>query len=222
MTAAAPDSTTMRLARAPVLCPTLRNVSPAAEGGDRIFLTLLSLNFMLLAFFVVLGTTSSFDPPRAASVAQSMHVVFASGDGAPVDVSPIRLTARQAMQAGVAEAFAEILPLAHRVTGDNGDRADVSVPAGAFTAADQSVRDATLDGIANLLRAAPAGLRYQLLLNGGAPTTELADGLLARGVTPRQLMIGNAAGDDTLHFSFLLLEGEDDSVLARVLTQEAP
>jgi hypothetical protein len=193
-----------------------------AESGDRIFVTLLSLNFMLLAFFVVLGTASSYDQPRAASVAKSVRVVFAA-DAAGGSESPVRLTARQALQAGVSNAFAAVLPAVSRNTGDDGDRVDVSVTAAALQTTADRERDTVLDGIASLMRAAPAGVRYQLLLDGGAETASIANGLMERGVRPSQLMIGND-GDQTatLRFSFLLLEGDDETEFARLISRVKP
>jgi hypothetical protein len=221
MTAAAPDSALRGLAREPR--PPIAG-RPTADGGDRIFVTLLSLNFMLLAFFVVLGTASSYDQPRAASVAKSVRIVFAAPDDeVPGGASPIRLTARQALQAGVSEAFAEVLPMAQRVTADDGDRVDVSLPADALAASGERTRDAMLDGIASLMRSAPPGIRYQLVLDGTAETATIADALMERGVLSRQLMIGSD-GDETsaLSFSFLLLEGDDDTAFTRLIAHGTP
>jgi hypothetical protein len=217
MTAATPNATLRSLSRVPMLQNAGPVFGPGADSGDRIFVTLLSLKVMLLAFFVVLGTAASFDAPRAASVAKSMHVVFAP-TGNLSAVSPIRLTARQALQAGVAEAFADILPMTRRVTGDNGDRVDIDLSTAELAASGDRAREEMLNGIATLMRSAPAGLRYELVLDGEAAAVGIADALLARGVLARQLLIGSTAADTgTIKFSFLLLEGDDDSVYTRLL-----
>lgn len=218
MTASTPDVALRALARA-----ARRGYLPAApaDSGDRIFVTLLSLNFMLLAFFVVLGTASTFDKPRAASVAHSMHVAFATPGTVLNSASPIRLSARQALQAGVSDAFSEVLPLARRVTGDDGDRVDVAVPIAALSAAEHT-RDGLLDAIAMLMRTAPVGVHYQLVVDGDAQAADIAADLLERDVIASQLLVGSDLAEGRVRFSFLLLEGDDDGLSARLTSREAP
>ncbi len=218
MTASTPDVALRGLARAPRLVrPRKAFVAPPpADSGDRIFVTLLSLNFMLLAFFVVLGTASTFDEPRVLSVARSMHETFDTRTKVVNSASAIRLTARQALQAGVSDAFAEVLPLAKRVTGDNGDRVDVVLPSEALTMSDRT-RDSLLDAIATLMRLAPAGVHYQLVIDGGDDAVTMATDLLARGVPATQLMTGSDADAERVSFSFLLLEGDDEALFTRLM-----
>lgn len=50
---------------------------------DRILLTLLALDLMLMAFFVVMNSTATFDGKRSAEVARSMPTAKASAKSAP-------------------------------------------------------------------------------------------------------------------------------------------
>ena len=206
MTAATPSADLRDLAKK----PHRRGLLPrAGEEGDRVFVTLLSLNFMLLAFFVVLGTTASVDAPRAASVTKSIQLVFAapkSGEGTKVS-----LTARQAFQAGVSDAVASLLPPSGQVTITNNDRVDLTVSAETVRA---SAGDAP-EAIAKLLRSAPAGLRYEMIIDGGAgdDAIRMAEDLIAHGVPATALMVGPDSADGAdLRFAFLLLDNDADTV----------
>jgi hypothetical protein len=215
MTAQSPDIALRRLAGAPKR-GALRGVIHAPEEGDRIFVTLLSLNFMLLAFFVVLGTAASTDTPRAASVAKNVRLVFAAPDKADDPVTVANLTARQAFHAGVSEAFAAVLPKDGHALIENGDRIDLAVPHDVFTDSEAE----TLERIAKLLRAAPTGLRYDVMIDGGTDTdvATIADGLLTLGVPPATLLLGAGTRDGSdLRFSFLLLDAENDGVAGPAL-----
>src|SRR5579883_1854598 len=96
-----------------------------SEQGDRVFLTLLSLNFMLLAFFVVLGTTASVDRGRADKVRNSVHVAFAPE---PVRDHIAHLSVSQALQARVSDRFGGILPSGSSPVLRNEDRVDIDMP----------------------------------------------------------------------------------------------
>jgi hypothetical protein len=185
-----------RAARPPAPAP--------ADAGDRVFVTLLSLNFMLLAFFVVLGTAASVDAPRAATIARAVRLQFA----APADEGGVRkVTASQAFHAGVSEALAPAMPPSGRVSIDNADRADVTVPADAFAAAAPDL----LESVARLLRAAPSGLRYELVIDGNGAEA-FVEGLIARGVPASLLLLGAAADSDDLRLSFVMLDADDDAI----------
>ena len=183
----------------------------ADHPGDRVFVTLLSLNFMLLAFFVVLGTTASFDRERATPVVKSVRLAFSRPDASLTPGAPARLTARQALQAGVWEAFAEILPALPRFVADNSDRVDLAVQSDLLEGTDAGdAAEALYDRIARLMAAAPAGFRYELLLRA-RDAGRAADALVRRGVSGAALLIGSQPTDDgEVYFSFLLFE--DDAV----------
>ena len=210
MTAATPDADLRALSRTtkprkPGLLPRV------GEEGDRVFVTLLSLNFMLLAFFVVLGTTASVDAPRAASVTKSLQLVFAEPKSDAGEGTKVSLTARQAFQAGVSDAVASLLPPSGHVSISNKDRVDLSVSGETLRAAGSDAPDA----IAKLLRAAPAGLRYEMIIDGGAgdDAIRMAEELIARDVPATALMVGpNSADGADLRFAFLLLDNDADTV----------
>jgi len=217
MTAAVPDLRLRRLARSDARSR-MPHHGPAGEPpSDRIFVTLLSLNFMLLAFFVVLGTTASIDRTRAHAIAENVRVAF-SGAADSEKTRTARLSARQALQAGVSEALAAILPSIHRYYLDNSDRVDVDVPVELFAGTDaDGPQDSVYDNVAHLLEAAPPGYRYALLINGapqaaaGDTAFRFARALAERGVAPQDLLVGaGGAEDGHLHLSFLVFEGEGD------------
>src|SRR6202007_2813630 len=79
------------------------------------------------------------------------------------------LTARQALQAGVSDALADILPAQPRFYVDNSDRIDVNVPERVLIG--DADRDTIADNIAHLLQTAPTGFRYALLIAGGDETS---------------------------------------------------
>jgi hypothetical protein len=226
MTAATPDLRLRHLAR-PKLSSRIPAMAPPPDGsGDRIFVTLLSLNFMLLAFFVVMGTTASFDQPHARAVAQNIRVVFA-GDQDDEEVTKAHLSARQALQAGVSEALSAVLPALRRFSIDNSDRVDVDVPLSLFAEPSAAAdRESTYDGIASLLQSAPPGYRYALLIRGGstqpganAASFDFATALVARGVAPRDLLVASSdderphqkdTHDGRLSLSFMVFEGDGE------------
>jgi hypothetical protein len=226
MTAATPDLRLQRLARPRLSSRMPPPVTPSDGSGDRVFVTLLSLNFMLLAFFVVMGTTASFDPPHARAVAQNIRVVFA-GDQDDEEATKAHLSARQALQAGVSEALSAVLPALRRFSIDNSDRVDVDVPLSLFAEASAAGdRESTYDGIASLLQRAPPGYRYALLIHGGsarpggnAAAFDFAAALVARGVAPRDLLVASSDAEDAHHedarngrmsLSFMVFEGDGD------------
>lgn len=187
----------------------------AEPQGDRIFVSLLSLNFMLLAFFIVLGAAASVDKTRARAVANNVRIAFSGSDEIQKPRTNL-LTARQALQAGVSDALADILPAQPRFYVDNSDRIDVDVPEKIL--AGDADRDSLYDNIAQLLQMAPTGFRYALLITGGSASSasgkaayEFAGNLVDRGVAPQDILIGSSSENgDRLHFSFLVFEGEVD------------
>ena len=209
MTAATPNAELRDLARAPKKSRRAGVIPRVSEEGDRVFVTLLSLNFMLLAFFVVLGTTASVDAPRAASVTKSLELVFAAPKTEAG--SKVSLTARQAFQAGVNDAVASLLPPTGHINIANSDRVDLTISGDTLRAAGSDAHEA----IAKLLRSAPAGLRYEMIIDGGAgdDAIRMAEDLIANGVPATSLMVGPDSADGAdLRFSFLLLDNDADTV----------
>ncbi len=219
MTAAVPALGLRQLAR-----PVIAKHTPTSFGhqtfaaeppGDRTFVTLLSLNFMLLAFFIVLGAAASVDKSRARTVVENVRVVFSGSDEAARPRATL-LTARQALQAGVSDAFASLLPTQPRFFVDNSDRVDVDVTESALAASDDI--ETVYDNIAHVLQMAPAGFRYAILITGGGEDSatgksayEFAGKLVDRGVVPQDILIGSSKDHtDHLRLSFVVFEGELD------------
>jgi len=222
MTAATPDLHLLNLARPKRSARHLLPPGATDASGDRIFVTLLSLNFMLLAFFVVLGTTATIDQSHARSVAHNVRVVFA-GDHADTEITKAKLDVRQALQVGVSEALSSLLPALRRFSIDNSDRVDVEVPLALFSAESAAAeRESTYDNVAGLLQNAPPGYRYALLIRGGsAESFDFVSALVARGVPPRDLLVAPAATEGLrqpdarqasahLSMSFMVFEGDSD------------
>jgi len=186
---------------------------PAESGGDSIFVILLSLNFMLLAFFILIGTTATVDKSRALTIAQNVRVTF-SGTDEPEEMRVARLSAQQVLQTGVSDALADLLPVVPRPRLDNSDRVDVVISRDALPALGNGT---VQENIAQLLQAPASGYRYVLLMTGaegsasdGAAFT-FAGSLVDRGVAPQNLLIGSTAREDNgLHLSFMIFEGESD------------
>lgn len=217
MTAAVPTLALRQLARPVVVRkPTDRPTFTPEPQSDRIFITLLSLNFMLLAFFIVLGASASVDKSRARSIVENVRNTFSTGNDEAVKPHTTLLTARQALQAGVSDALADILPAQPRFFVDNSDRTDVTVPTRVLAADD--TRDTVYDNVARLLQSAPTGFRYAMLITGGGATSasgkaayDFAGNLVTRGVDPQDILVGSSAVDSgDLHLSFLVFEGELD------------
>jgi streptomycin 6-kinase len=81
-----------------------------------------------------------------------------------------------------------------------------------------------IDAIAHLMQSAPAGVHYQLIIDGGGDNdlAAIATALIARDVAPRHLMVGTDAVNADLRFSFLLLEGDDEPAFGRLESKASP
>lgn len=195
---------------------------------DRVLLTLLALNLMLLAFFVVLNSSASFDKARLKAVSESLLSSTVRNERAAAAENSQRVVFAT-LRTAVADAFAAFLPANQiPVEHPNTDRVEVDVPADAFFESDMSPElRGVLDRVAAIVAVPPTGYTAELYIRGssgdGAENNlaALAQGLVRRGVAPTQLSIGflnpGEASAPILRFTFLLLDA-DDTGIARVLS----
>jgi hypothetical protein len=218
---------------------------PTAETGDRIMLTLLALGLMLLAFFVVLTSSASFDERRMRDVVLSVQTAFVPArdegedEATVIDDGALR-AAVGALRIAVSEIFVGILPIdtsAPSKTAMTPDRVEIDVPMTAFFAENEAVLFPLpiLEKLVALITAPPAGYRMELVVRAAGETTDavlerariaaLADGLVRRGLPRAALSVGvlqEAAGAKpgarALRFTFLLLDADDDLAAVRMMS----
>ena len=221
-----------RVAASPYALAPLRRLVPAQS---RVMLILLSLNLMLLSFFIVLTASSNFDQTRIIDAVVGLRTTFAgagrdepSGSG-----TASRAEVEATLRERISGAFSSVIPAGEIQLGGGGDRIDVVVPVTAlFEAPDAGLRPRLpmLDRVLELLATPPAGYRFELILaspNFGqepnmvaaARAETVARELAARGLDSSLLAIGSdlrAASDvPSLRFSFLVLDADEDSSVRR-------
>ena len=195
---------------------------------DRVLLTLLALNLMLLAFFVALNSSASFDKARMKAVGESLLSSSAREEQTAVAENTQRV-AFATLRTAVADAFAAFLPPNQiPVEHPNTDRVEVDVPAEAFLEGDTSPElRGVFDRVAAIVAVPPPGYAAELFIRGssgdGAENNlaTLAQALVRRGMAPTQLSIGflnpGEASEPILRFTFVLLAANDTGI-ARVLS----
>src|SRR6185312_15711106 len=128
-----------------------------AASRDRILLTLLALNLMLVAFFVVLNSAAKINHRRADAASQSLQTTVTEqhAESHPRDEQIPRGEAVEYLRARIAEVFATYLADANDVRAD-AERVDVTLPNIG------SMPEPVLNGVAHLVTAPPAGYRVEL------------------------------------------------------------
>jgi hypothetical protein len=192
---------------------------PYAIARDRILLTLLALNLMLVAFFVVMNASASFDKSRTRAAADSMASVTRTETVVPVDAG--RGIAMISFRTAVADIFAAFFP-ANQIPSESrsSDRVEVNVPVTAFFGDDGTFQEpvALLERIAGVIGAPPSGYRAELFIRGASERltsdqlAALAQALVQRGAEPPQLSVGvlePGADAANLRFTFLLMDADD-------------
>lgn len=216
-------------------------MSDAARGEanrDRVMITLLALNFLLMAFFAVMTSLAAetratvVAPAAAASDAQTPAATSAADSISQARMlEEERRRAVDLLRASVAQVFAPVIAAddAWRTRASwnvGNDRVDIEVPFALFAGPDHvGEGEAILAGIAGVIDTGVRGYRAELALRASHPETDvalLARRLMAHGLTPAALSVGilkplggQASGEAMLRFSFLLLEDKDD-VVARL------
>lgn len=206
--------------------------SQAARGEqnrDRVMITLLALNFLLMAFFVVL--TSTGQTTRSTVVAPEAELEFSLVEDTAVRTALMEEERRRAvdvLRASVAQIFAPVIAVEDiwrmRVVERIGlDRVDIEVPFALFTDSRFAGEgDAVLEGIVRVIEAGVRGYRAELALQASHSSLDvapLAERLVGYGLGPSTLSVGVlsrtqvVAGEETLRFTFLLLDDNDDAVV---------
>lgn len=208
-------------------------LSEAARGEhnrDRVMITLLALNFLLMAFFAVM--TSIASETRATVVAPDAAVSGSLVGEAASQARMLEEERRRAvdlLRASVAQVFATVIAAedtwrVRAVERIGNDRVDIEVPFTLFASPDYVQEgDAILAGIAGLVDTGVRGYRTELALRASHPETDvalLAQRLMAHGLAPSALSVGilkpvggQPSGESILRFSFLLLDEDDDTVV---------
>lgn len=209
----------------------------STDGGLKSNLTTaLSLNLMLLAFFVVLASSATFDAERVDTAIESLQRKFGTTalDRRSVPGASAETEAQATLREAVASAFAAVLPGYEIVVPSATDRIDVRVPVAAlFDDGSFELRGTlpVLDRLVGLLSAPPAGFRFEVILSATAGGDDpavavvradaVATGLTQRGLDAELISAGSApTGIDApqaIIFSFLVVDAEDDMPLRRYL-----
>jgi hypothetical protein len=223
---------------------TLPTLSAQESSADRTLLMLLALGLMLLAFFVVLTSTASFDQSRIRDVVRSVQATFerpqadATQDSKPAEIDTAHRAAIGVLRAAVASAFASVLSSDTSAYESqdrlNPDRVEIDVPASALFANDEAVLFPLplLDKVVAVFAAAPADYRMELVVRAAAPPADLplsqarvaalAEDLTRRGLTPTALSVGTQdqtkGTSASLRFTFLLLHTDDDLAAVQMMT----
>jgi len=221
------------------------SVSYSESAADRFMLTLLALGLMLLAFFVVLTSSSSVDQQRAQGVVQSVQAAFERSAAEVVVQAPAvdqeRLAAVGILRAAVADIFAQVIsvdPNARDTETANAERVEVDVPISLFFADGTTTLNdlPMLDKIAAVVKMPPAGYRMEIVVRAAVKQSDIEIGqgrvaalamdLMQRGVPVTMLSVGTLdeikASDErspTLRFTFLLLNEDDNLAGVRALTE---
>jgi hypothetical protein len=212
--------------------PETMSEAARAEGNrDRVLITLLALNFLLMAFFAVM--TAIAGETRATIVAP-MSAATSSTPSSPSAEAQARMLEEERrravdlLRASVAQVFAPVIAAeeiwrVRRVELIGNYRVDIEVPFALFASPQYVAEgDAILAGIAGVLDPGPGGYRAELALRASHAETDvalLAQRLIAHGLAPAALSVGilkpvggQASGEAMLRFSFLLLDDDDDIV----------
>lgn len=210
--------------------PDAQSEAARSEGNrDRVMITLLALNFLLMAFFAVM--TSIAGETRSTIVAPNASSAQAAGTNMSVDaqarlMEEERRRAVDLLRASVAQVFAPVIAAQdtwRTVERIGNDRVDIEVPFALFASPTYVAEgDAILAGIAGVVDTGIRGYRAELALRASHPETDvaiLAERLITHGLAPSALSVGilkpvggQANGEAMLRFSFLLLEDNADVV----------
>lgn len=216
----------------------LTEAARTEANRDRVMITLLALNFLLMAFFAVM--TAIAGEKRATVIAPSDATNAGSASSAD-SMAHARMLEEERrrgvdlLRASVAQVFAPVIAVedawrVRAVWNVGNDRVDIEVPFALFADPQHIAEgDAILAGIAGVIDNGVRGYRTELALRASHPETDialLAQRLMTHGLAPSQLSVGilkpvggQQTGEALLRFSFLLLEDNADAVVRLVGAQ---
>lgn len=199
---------------------------------DRVMITLLALNFLLMAFFAVMTaiageTRTTIVAPVSAGTSTPANTASAEANARMLEDE--RRRAVDLLRASVAQVFAPVIAAedtwrVRRVELIGNDRVDIEVPFALFASPQYLAEgDAILAGIAGVLDPGLRGYRAELALRASHSQTDvalLAQRLIAHGLAPAALSVGilkpvggQTDGEAMLRFSFLLLDDNSDIIV---------
>ncbi|MBX7201386.1 MAG: hypothetical protein K1X51_18625 [Rhodospirillaceae bacterium] len=195
---------------------------------ERVLITLLALDLMLMAFFVVMNTAASFDAKRTAAVASSLApaqipagIPAEIKTAAPVSGTAARAAASAQLRAAVTDVFDAFLPPGVSVSADADDgRVDLDVP-GALVETD-ALPPAVVAGLARVMDNPPPGYRTELLIRAQedpAKLARMAQDLSAGGIARDALSVGmlSTGQPAPVRFTFLLLQPGEETRAASMV-----
>ncbi len=213
-------------------------LSEAARGEanrDRVLITLLALNFLLMAFFAVMTSIASETRATVVAPAAKSEAKSTSSSAAADSVAQARMLEEERrravdlLRASVAQVFAPVFAIdelwrARTNIRIGADRVDIEVPFALFADPNNIAEgDAILAGIAGVVDSGVRGYRTELALRASHVETDvslLAQRLITHGLSPAALSVGllkpaggQTSGEAMLRFTFLLLEDRDDIIV---------
>jgi hypothetical protein len=202
-------------------------LAPALGGHGQVIVISLSLNLILLAFFIVLNDTVRYDGARVAAALDSLRREFATSSTPDVELLAAKAQAYDALRKSVSAVFATVLSGREVVLHTTSERVDVKVPAAALIDPETgALRPAlpVLDRVAAVVAAPPAGSRYAVMVAAAgqpdrtaayAAAGALAAALVIRGIDPALVSTGiaprSAQARPGFVFSFLVLDEVEDA-----------
>lgn len=187
-------------------------------------LLLLSLNLLLIVFFVVLNANATADLERSRTVLGSLQRSFGAGEReGELRIRPAaRVAAQDALRTSVSVAFSAILDGRDVVVRNQTDRFSVTTPLAAFYEPDSGALKPALPVLSRLveiLAAPPEDYRIEMTVTVNAATEDdplamaqaaaLAAEMLGRDVDTTLFAVGTArAVRPGLTFTFDVLPGE--------------
>jgi len=208
------------------------DLTEAARGEnnrDRILVTLLALNFLLMAFFAVLNSTAQATHAAVVTPTNASASSSHDGDASARALDEERRRAVDVLRASVARVFAPVIAAeeawrVRAVERIGNDRVDIEVPFALFTESVYAAEgDAILEGIARVVAVGVRGYRTELAMRASgmdADVAALAERLTGYGLAPTVLSVGvlrppagETRDERILRFSFLLLDDDDEAVV---------
>ncbi|MBL8642864.1 MAG: hypothetical protein JNK21_02940 [Rhodospirillaceae bacterium] len=192
-------------------------------------LLLLSLNLLLIVFFVVLNFNATTDVQRSRNVLASVQTTF-SDVVAPSNnleaASVAKSAAQDALRTSVSSAFASVLEGQDVIVRNAADRFSVIAPAAVlFEPGTNALRPVlpVLNRISAILKAPAEGFRYEMIVTLGVDEASealavsqagiLAEDLLRRDFAATDFAVGTAPAEThDVTFTFLVLS--EDSAAA--------
>lgn len=212
-----------------------KEASSPEEESKRTASMFLSVYLLLLAFFIVLNSISTFQEVRAQAVMDSLTSTFATLLPSRSTTNPSQtgrlLGARETLKK-LGEVFETAIPAAKVRVVQAGLLLQVTLPVDALFLAEKPdirpAQGALLNRIAAALGSPPGGVRYEMVMllgstyaeGGGLPIGEtlamaragtIGREMMRRGAAPETVAVGIEAGDPMIARVLFRVLGEEDT-----------